>query len=388
MTLPEEPAHKQRTALVFDGRYIQDRYHGIGRYAFHLLRELAVLLPQQRFVVLRDPALPDSRFDWAALQAVPNIRVQPLTAPPFGVAEQVVLPRTVARQRRPLYHTPYFALPWVLPAPAIVTVHDCIFEHDPRYMPRRWARAYYRLLMSVSLARAQAVLVPSRATVADVRRFYRVPTRKLRVTPEAADAAFQPIEDAARRAEVRTRYGLPERFVLAVGARRPHKNFARLVQAIAGLDGLPLVFVGGADARFPDETAAAARGLGDRVRFLGAVPEADLPVLYNLATVLASPSIIEGFGLPVLEAMACGTPVVCSAIPVFEEVAGAAAILVAPDDTAAWTAALCRVAGDPALQAQLRAGGLARAAGFSWRRAAGAVLPVYARLGINRPTGD
>ena len=124
------------------------------------------------------------------------------------------------------------------------------------------------------------MLVPSRATAADVRRFYRVPARKLAITPEAADAAFHSLDDAARRADVKGRYDLPDRFVLAV-PRRPHKNFARLVEAIAGVEDLPLVFVGEADAQFPDEAAHAARNLGARVRFLGAVPEADLPVVYN-----------------------------------------------------------------------------------------------------------
>ncbi|HUS13660.1 MAG TPA: glycosyltransferase family 1 protein [Chloroflexia bacterium] len=363
---------------MFDGRYIQDRYHGIGRYAYHLLSELAAALPDQRFCVLRDPDLADTRFDWAALAARPNVFIQSVRAAPFGVREQVAVPPAALRSR--LYHTPYFALPWLLPGRAVITVHDCIFEHDARYMPKAWARRYYRLLMAMSLARASVVCVPSAATAADVRRFYRVPRRKLRTTPEAADPNFRPTTDPARQAAVRAQYGLPTTFVLAVGARRPHKNFARLVEAVRPLPDLPLVFVGTADPRFVDTAGQAARALGDQVHFLGSVPEADLPVLYSLATVVGCPSLIEGFGLPVLEAMACGTPVVASAIPVFSEIAGDAAVLVPHGSTQEWTTALHAVATDSARRDCLSRAGLARARRFSWARAAEVLLPLYRTL--------
>jgi glycosyltransferase involved in cell wall biosynthesis len=374
-----------RPHVIFDGRYIQDRYHGIGRYAFHLLSEAAACAPGLRFGVLRDPSLPDTRFDWAELLALPNISVEEVRAPLFGAREQLALTRTLVSNRAALYHTPYFALPWILPSRGLATVHDCIFEHDPRYMPRRWARAYYRLLMSASLARARAVFVPSKATAADVRRFYKIRPGKMVVTPEAADETFHRVEDDETLQKVREKYGLPHEFVLAVGARRPHKNFGRLVEAVGQLgdvEGATLVFVGEADERFPDEAAQAARGMGERVRFIGKVPEADLPVLYSLATVFACPSLIEGFGLPVLEAMASGTPVVCSDIPVFREVAGTAAVMAPPGDTEAWASALRRMLSDPDLRERLSSAGLRRAGVFRWQRAADAALRVYRRLGV------
>jgi glycosyltransferase involved in cell wall biosynthesis len=378
-----------RPQVVFDGRYIQDRYHGIGRYAFHLLREAAASALGLRLGVLRDPSLPDTRFDWSEMLALPNVSVEEVRAPLFGAREQIALPRALASNRGALYHTPYFALPWLLPTRGLVTVHDCIFEHDPRYMPKRWARAYYGLLMSASLARARAVFVPSRATAADVRRFYRVRPGKMVITPEAADESFHPVEDDELLRTVREKYRLPQEFVLAVGARRPHKNFGRLVEAVGRLgdvEGATLVFVGEADERFPDEAAAAAQGMGERVRFVGKVPEADLPVLYSLATVFACPSLIEGFGLPVLEAMASGTPVVCSSIPVFEEVAGEAAVMAPPDDTEAWASALRRVLTEPDRRDTLSRAGLHRAGLFSWQRAAQAALRVYRRLGAPTAT--
>ncbi len=373
------PAARQ-SPVVFDGRYIQDRYHGIGRYAFHLLLQIAQQLPAQRFIVLRDHSLTESRFDWSALESLPNVRIHPVEAPPFSVSEQLTLPFLQSLRGRGTYYTPYFALPWLLHAASLVTVHDCIFEHDSRYMPRRWARLYYRLLMAASMWRARVVFVPSRATARDVRRFYRVPARKLVVTPEAADASFRLIENSDSLREVQKRYDLPERFVLAVGARRPHKNFGMLVRAVSSLETANLVFVGNADERFVDEAAQEAATLDGRVRFLGAVPEDDLPALYNLATLLACPSIIEGFGLPLLEAMSCGTPVVCSNIPVFQEVAGESVIYAAPHDETAWTDMLGTVLSTPALQLKLRDRGLKCASRFTWEQTARTLLPLYEKL--------
>jgi glycosyltransferase involved in cell wall biosynthesis len=188
------------------------------------------------------------------------------------------------------------------------------------------------------------------------------------------------MEDSDTTREVRERYGLPDSFVLAVGARRPHKNFRMLVRAVSRLENAELVFVGNADKRFTDDAANETARAGSRVRFLGAVPEADLPILYNLATVVACPSLIEGFGLPLLEAMSCGTPVVCSDIPVFREVAGDAVIYVDPRNEAAWARALNDVLGKAELRAKLRESGLQRASQFTWERAARALVPLHARL--------
>ena len=375
--------------IVFDGRYIQDKYHGIGRYAYFVLREVALREPRIPVLVLRDPGLLDTRFDWSALYDLPNVSVCDMAAPPFSGREQLEVPRALGRHPGAAYHTPYFPLPWLTPSRSLVTVHDCIFEHDARYMPKRWARLYYNLLMHYSLKRARRVFVPSRATARDLRRFYRVPIGKLVITSEAADESFRRIADQELLDKVRAAYELPVNFILAVGARRPHKNFVRLVEAAAQLrdvEGGTLVLVGDADERFNDDAAEAAKKLNVPVRFLGKVPEPDLPVIYNLATVFACPSLIEGFGLPVLEAMACGTPVVCAAIPVFRETAGDAAIQVSPHSTTEWASALQDVLSDSILRTRLSDAGRKRAAVFSWSHAAGVVLSTYSKLGIiSRP---
>ena len=375
------PAQRGAT-VIFDGRYIQDRYHGIGRYAFHLVRELAALSPDHSFEVLADPAAPNTRFDFASLEEMANVQVRQVSLPLFSLKEQVALPRVLRAYRSALYHTPYFAVPWLVPtdAQSIVTVHDCIFERDSRYMPKPWARIYYRLLMRASMRRSRLVAVPSKSTAADVRRFYGVPRHKLVITPEAADVAFRTIDDKQFLSQLRKAYNLPQSFVLAVGMRRPHKNFLTLVRAIGKLDDAALVFVGDADERFPDEVAATAQGLGNRVCFLGKIPEADLSGLYNLAAALACPSLVEGFGLPLVEAMASGTPLICSDIPVFREVAGDAALFVPARDEAAWASAVATVLESSVLQADLRRLGLERSRHFSWRAAAAPLLPHYTRL--------
>jgi glycosyltransferase involved in cell wall biosynthesis len=152
------------------------------------------------------------------------------------------------------------------------------------------------------------------------------------------------------------------------------------VEGVEGVDAAHIVFVGDADERFHDDTREAARVLGSRAHFVGKVAEDELPALYNLATVVACPSLIEGFGLPVLEAMACGTPVVCSDIPVFREVASHAALYAPPDNLAAWTEALSKMLGSPAVRANYRRWGLERSHRFSWRAASEALLPAYSQL--------
>ena len=313
-----------------------------------------------------------------------------LKAPVFSAREQIALPLVLGSAGVEgrlavgrLYHSPYFALPWLfVRTRGIVTVHDCIFERDSRYMPRRWARLYFGMLMRASMSRAAAVVVPSRSTARDLRRFYGIRPQKIVITPEAADQTFRPMRRGGQLNSVRERYDLPEKFVMAVGARRPHKNFTMLVRAMEHLEQATLVFVGEADERFRDDAAEAARPLGRRVRFLGKVDEGDLPALYNLATVVACPSLIEGFGLPVLEAMACGTPVVCSDIPVFREVAGDAAAYAQPTERRDWAARLDEVLGNPARREHLTQHGLERSASYTWRRAAEALVPAYSSLGF------
>ena len=206
-------------------------------------------------------------------------------------------------------------------------------------------------MMRLAPRRAARVVAVSEATARDLEALYRVPRGKVAVVPEAADPRFRPVTDQAILADVRERYHLPERFVLAVGVRRPHKNLSVLLEAFAlARDEVPhaLVLAGEAHARYHDDVpeTAARLGLADRLIELGHVPDADLPALYTLADLYALPSLEEGFGLPALEAMSSGTPVVASNTSSLPEVVGEAGLLADPRDPADFARAIVRAVGD------------------------------------------
>jgi alpha-1,3-rhamnosyl/mannosyltransferase len=291
------------------------------------------------------------------------------------------VPGLLVRLHADLYHTPYYVYPYIgLPCPAVVTLHDLIPLRFPRETPWR-ARLLFDLLHRLAIARATRMITVSTAAQADLVRTYRLKPDRMTVIPHAPGAAFgrQPAEAIAA---VRARYDLPERYILSVGTNKPHKNHARLVEAFALIAGqvpdLALVIAGQADPRYRAVQAAVQQaGLAQRVRLLPNVAEADLPALYAGAFAFCLPSLYEGFGLPLVEAMASGAPVICGWQSSMPEVVGPAALLVDVRDPDAIGRAILRLDRDAALAAGLRAAGLQRAAQFSWERAARATLDVY-----------
>jgi glycosyltransferase involved in cell wall biosynthesis len=369
--------------IAYDARYVNDRYHGIGRCAFRLLEALVAAAPERTFVVLRGRGR-NTRFDWSALERRPNVELWNGPWPLYGLQEHALWPLRLNQSRADLFHSPYFVAPLWSSRPVIITVHDLIFDRYPEYMPSAWARPYYRLLMRTSLRRAWRVLAVSRATASDLIELYGTPREKIVVTPNGVERNFGAVGAAEGQsmAALRQRYGLNRPFVLTVGTRRPHKNLARLIHAFAPLAGEAphdLVLAGPADERFGDDARRAAEeaGLNGRVHFLDWVPENELPGLYKLADVVAVPSLMEGFGLPALEAMASGTPVLASNTSSLPEVVGEAGILVNPHDTDALRQALRYMLRDEQLRERLARAGAERAAQFTWERAACQVLKLY-----------
>ncbi|MFW5941089.1 MAG: glycosyltransferase family 4 protein [Chloroflexota bacterium] len=370
--------------IGFDARYVNDRYHGIGRYAFRLLEALVKAAPQRTFVIFRGRA-PDTRFDWNSLSARPNVTVTRGPWPLYWPHEQLWWPWLLQKLRIDCFHSPYFVAPLLATVPVIITVHDLIFERYPQYMPVTHARPYYRLLMSWSTRKAARIVAVSQSTASDLCRFYQTEAAKMTVAGEAPDPDIQPLEDTNALRQTRQMYDLQRPFVLSVGARRPHKNLARLVEAFAHVAPLvshELLFVGNADERFPDEAQETAirLGLTERVRFLGWVPEAQLPALYTLADAVAVPSLVEGFGLPALEAMACGTPVLAHNASSLPEVIGGAGLLVNACDTAELAVSLCHLLQDVHLRRKLSAAGRERAETFSWAAVAAQLVSLYESL--------
>ena len=294
-----------------------------------------------------------------------------------------------------LFHGTEHLLPRLRRVRTVFTLHDLIFRFDPdSHLPLN--RIYLNLMVPRFLKAADAIIVVSECTQRDAVRLYGVPSERIHVIPEGVHPRFRPIADLTRLAAVRDKYGLPSRFVLHVGTIEPRKNLPMLMKSWEavkseerGRDDLKLVIAGKPGWLYKETFATADRlGLADDVIFTGYMEDADLPVLYNAATALAMPSRYEGFGLPIAEAMACGTPVVCSDVSSLPEVAGDAALLVPPDDVRGWVEALTHVISDEGLRGTLREKGLKQAAKFSWERAAHQTGQVYSGVMSQRGNGS
>jgi glycosyltransferase involved in cell wall biosynthesis len=365
--------------IAIDASAIPERRAGAGAYTCELVRALAALPRKHRFAVFARPGL----FDDLAGEGLSIAHVNPRSRAARLGWEQTVLPVLLQRYRIDVLHSPHHHTPVALPPGGprrVVTVHDVTFMLLPQRYPAV-RRFYMEAVTRASVRVAKAIITPSQTVRQDLIRTLRVPAERVVAVPEAAAGRFAPAWENAQ-AEVRQRYGLPRRFVLSVGSREPGKNRGLLLRALALLrdQGIEcdLAVVGQEAWRYEGEAALVERlGLGKLVRFLGYVPDDDLPALYSAATVFAYPSLYEGFGLPVLEAMACGTPVLTSNVSATAEVAGDAALLVDPRDTRAIAEALGRLLSDETLRALLRVRGLKRAGQFSWERAARETQLIY-----------
>jgi glycosyltransferase involved in cell wall biosynthesis len=355
--------------ILLDARMVGARPHGIARYAEGLAPALRAEAPDEEFVALVAPDLPPTSPLAAGRTAVTSI-------PLYGALEQALLPGLVRRLAPRLLHSLTYSTPLASGVPTIPTIHDLIHLRYPTRLAALQS-LYYTMIVGPAARRAPAVITVSAATRDAIAELFRVKPDRIVVTPLAADPRFFAADDAAAEA-ARGRHGLPSEFVLYVGNPRPHKNAAgalRIRERLArehGLD-VPLVLVG------IDEAAAArARaGAGPAPRCIPMAPEADLPGLLRAARALLLPSLDEGFGLPALEGMAAGTPVVAARRGGLPEVVGDAGLLEDPDDEAAFAAAVARVLRDGALAEGLRARGRARAARFTWRETARRTLAAY-----------
>ncbi len=367
--------------IAIDGRYIQDHFPGIGRYTYNLVAALARVAPNEKFIVLHNPALKNTRYDIAALGLNPNVELRRVDVPTFSASEQWALGGAIRAgkgQAPKVLHSPYFIKPYLLSFRSIVTIFDLIPVHYRDELPNAALRLIFRLAVSLAARTAAHIIVPSLAVSDDLVATLRVPSKKLTVIPLAADAQFRPAAES-EAARVREKYSLPGEYVLCVGINKPHKNLSTLIQAWqrARLN-VPLVIAGAWDTRYGHKGARSEeRGGGSEIKWIRNVEDIDLAALYSCATVFVMPSLYEGFGLPLLEAMACGAPVIVSKASSLPEVAGQAASFFDPRDTRELATLISRVVNDRALQAEMRDRSLARAKEFSWERTARETLAVY-----------
>lgn len=360
---------------------------GIGRYVRELLRALAASDTTNNY-----------RLFYASPAPLPH-SLPPLpanfhsTCLPFN---DIWLARLWHRIRAPLplelvtgpldvYHSPDFTLAPTLPGtPKLLTVHDLSFIRDPDSSSPS-LRSYLQVVVRRSVQRASHILADSQSTKDDIIELYRTPADRITVLYSGVDPAFQPIRDHAPLAQVRRRYGLGDApFVFSLSTLQPRKNYRRLIEAFEialGNTHFRLVLAGSRGwmhEELFDEVRR--RHLETRVLFPGFVSDADLPSLYSAAEVMAYPSLYEGFGLPVVEAMACGTPVLASTAPCLPEIAGQAALLVDPYDVHAIADGLTRLTRDEQLRARLVEKGLARAQEYSWQESARKLLTLYSQM--------
>ena len=358
--------------VLLDADVVGRERTGDETYVVNLLRELPGVAGDLEFACsLRDPRM--LPLDVPA--AVSRLRLD--VASPYRRIP-VAFPRLARRAGAALVHVQYFVAPR-LPCPAVVTVHDVSFARAPELFSRR-DRMLLGGFVGGSVARARRVIAVSEFTRQDICGRYGVDPERVVAIPNGVSGRFHPVPGA--RELVGERFGLDERYLLTVGALQARKNVPTLIDAYAQLaDGEApplLVVVGGDRGGLADVRARiAAHGLEARVRLLGHVPEEALPTLYAAAEALCFPSLYEGFGLPALEAMACGTPVVASRTTGLGEAVGDAALTVDPRSAHAIATALERVLADADLRVSLTAAGLERASRYTWRRTAELTAAVY-----------
>jgi len=380
MPRPEEPL------ICLDARWIFKEISGIGRVAEKLISHLAELEGPERYLALFSDPFLQAEYSrrWAGRK---NLETELIPWKIFSSAGQIALPRFLRRRGVSLFHSLNFFLP-LGPGrvPMISTVHDLIPLKFPHFTPKARKTRFnflFRFLLRRCSNRARRIMTVSEHTAADLRQCLGIRPEKIAVVPNGVDEVYRPLEPEGTRAGLPEGFPPGKPFALYVGRFDPYKNVPGLIRAFAraraeGLREARLVVVGHRDERYPEAFREADRLLlGPDVTFLDGASESELVSLYNAARVLVLPSFYEGFGLPPLEAMACGTPVAVSDRGSLPEVVGDAGLYLNPEREENIAAALLKIWNDEGLRTELSRRGLRRAAEFSWGAAAERTRKAY-----------
>ena len=370
------PAIVSNVRIGIDIRKLND--FGVGTYVRNLIRQLGRIDQDTEYVLLcqnDDCNITNELGE--------NFRAVPDSAKQYSLQEQLSVPFKIFRASPNLFHTPHYILPILTPCRSIVTIHDCIHLLFPQYLRNRLEHTYAYTMFWTAVHKANRILTVSETSKRDILKLFDLPEEKVTVIYNAIDERFyrEPSEENLIR--VRERHQLHDRFLMYSGNVKPHKNLELLINAFSllrkdGLDDLKLLITGSEISKYaPLRRAVHRHNIHQHVRFLGYQSEETLAILYRLADVFVFPSLYEGFGLPPLEAMASGTPVVVSNVSSLPEVVGNAGILVDPYDARAIADGISQVICDDTLRQELKVRGVIRARSFSWKASVAQIHKIY-----------
>ncbi|MBI4744908.1 MAG: glycosyltransferase family 4 protein [Actinobacteria bacterium] len=360
--------------IGIDGRMVLDKTTGIGQYTFNILKELAQIDKKNQYIIFSDDRLKEFVSD------KDNFILEKTGTKVFSVSEQVVLPFLISKNKIDVFHTPSFAAPVFLPCSSIMTIHDLIHLNFPDLFSRK-VRIYYEEVVKRAALRMKKIIAVSESSKKDIIKWLNLDPDKIVVIYNGVSRIYHPTEDENTLNSVKNKFGISKRFILFVGNRKPHKNILRLIEAFKILKNkvdCSLLIITDNDSRFTEpEEKVLELDLSNDVIISGPVENEELPLLYSAADVFILPSLCEGFGLPALEAMSCGTPVVASETSSLPEVIGSAGILIDPYDVNSIADALEKILEDDVLRKEMIKRGYSQAAKFNWRDTAGKTLEVY-----------
>lgn len=361
--------------IAFDLRRINNP--GIGRYMKCLAEAVLAHAPEHEYLLI----LPREEKHIVGGDRANVERIAPRLAY-YSLREQIDLPRILRDRRVDVLHSPHFNLPLRRVCPTIVTIHDVIYLACPGNLPSRLGRLYYRGMMKAAVRLSDRVLTDSEYSRQDIIAHLGSDPDKVEVVYPAVDPCFAPVSDTTRIAAVLARFGIDRDFILYTGIYKPRKNHAALLYAfrdfMANGPRATLVIAGPlGEGAAQLHRMAEELGVGRCLCLPGFVPDDDLQALYTAARVYACPSLYEGFGFTILEAMACGLPVVCSAETSLPEVAGTAAFFADPRRSRDFASALERAFFDVGLRSEMIEKGFANVRRFSWEKVAARAVTVY-----------
>ncbi len=365
--------------IGIDGRALTGRFTGDRTYWLNLTRDHIEANDDgdNEYIIYTRLPMPAG-----ALPASKRVTVRTIPASNDRIWTLATFPRALRQDRINVAHTQY-SIPLRAPCPVVTTVHDISFRLYPEWFPRKH-RILLNLSVPVAMRRAARVITDSMSSRRDILRVYRLPIEHVEAIPLAAAPVYRPVEKALARALVAERLGITEPYIVSVGVLQPRKNLPLLIEAFARAiqaTDMPhrLVLAGKRGWAYDEIVVQAARlRVGERLTLTDYVEDADLPAIYSAADMMAFPSLYEGFGLPPLEAMACGAPTLVSDAPAMPEVAGNGALVLPVMDATAWSDALALVAQSSGEQARWSAAGLARSRAFSWAATGAHTRRVYA----------